>query len=276
MSLPEGFSEFEFLQDLMRKWQNKAVREEFQDLGGEDWNPDVTVSRGAIRHACTHKDSDTSEMLLMRNDLFFLYLRKARDYQQPVYGISKDVYDESVAYRPYISLFFSQDSAAAPEGFPVIQAEHKFTLVSETESSIKESDAHRLANNIKREFASTHPSYTWTKGKIQCIYIDKPRGYNLRIYANTQQEGEQLIRKIIGIQEHPFEDDNFREVIPKKNSVNNPSGTKLIYEKQRRKPRWRPNANVRFRFAGLHIHGLDRTVMLCDTTGSFPDALEKN
>lgn len=275
MSLPEGFSEFEFLQDLMRKWQNKAVREEFEDLGGEDWDPDVSISRGAIRHACTHKDTDTSEMLLMRNDLFFLYLRKARDYQQATYGISKDTYDESVAYKPFITLFFAQDSGAVPDGFEAIQAEHRFTLINETEASIRESDAQRLATAIKREFANTRPTYTWTKGKIQCTYYDKSRGYNLRIYANTSEEGERVVRKIVAVQDHPFEEDNFREVIPKKNSINNPTGTRLVYGKQRRKPRWRPNANVRFRYAALHINGADDVIVLVDSTGSFPQALER-
>ena len=42
MVLPDNFNEFEFLQDLMRKWQNRIVREDFQDLGGKDWIPDVS------------------------------------------------------------------------------------------------------------------------------------------------------------------------------------------------------------------------------------------
>jgi hypothetical protein len=275
MSLPEGFNEFEFLQDLMRKWQNKAVREEFIDMGGEDWDPDITISRGAMRHACTHKDTDTAEMLLMRNDLFYLYLRKARDFHPPVYGQPKATFDEDTEYHPQVFLFFAQDEAAVPENRCAIQAEHRITLVNETERSINDSKAEILARAIRREFASSRPTFSWNKGKRKAYYLDKTKGYDFRVQCFTEEEGERVIRKLLDIQGDPFDEDLFRDLNPRKNSINNPTGTTLVYGRQRPKKRWRPNGLVRFRWASLHINNLGRIVTLVDTTGSFPEALER-
>jgi hypothetical protein len=273
MALPEGFNEFEFLQDLMRKWQNKIVREEFSDLGGEDWEPNINISEGALRHACTHKDSDTAEMMQMRNDLFYIIYGKAKRLQAPIYGIPVETYQESVKFKPQVELFFAQDDDAVPEDRTAIQAEINFRLVNETEKTILPTEAERLARLIKRELANTRPTYTFDKGKHVCTYYDSDRGYNLQIYSLTPEEGERVVRKILSIQDHPFEDDFFRFSTPKRNSVNNPSGTRLVYGKQRKKPRWRPTGKVSFRWASLKIHGQPRDVILVDTTGSFPDAL---
>jgi hypothetical protein len=275
MPLPDGFNEFEFLQDIMRKWQNRIVREEFNDLGGEDWEPEINISRGALRHACTHKDTDTAEMMQMRNELFYIIYGKAKQLQPPIYGIPIETYQESNEFKPQVELFFAQDSDAAPEDRSVIRSQIQFRLMNETEKTILPSEAERLARAIKRELANTHPSYTFSKGKHICFYRDKDRGYNLQIYAMTPEEGEQVIRKVLSIQEHPFEDDFLRVSTPKRNSINNPSGTHLVYGKQRKKARWRPTGNVRFRWASLKIWGEPRDVILVDTTGSFPDALER-
>lgn len=54
--LPNNFSEWEHLQSVLIRAQNKFVREEFKDLGGDDWIPDINTPRGSLRQACTHKD----------------------------------------------------------------------------------------------------------------------------------------------------------------------------------------------------------------------------
>ncbi|MDZ8054872.1 MAG: hypothetical protein RMX68_009055 [Aulosira sp. ZfuVER01] len=71
MALPEGFSPFEHLQDMIRLNHNKLVREYFSDVGGEDWEADLSSSRPQLRVAATMVDDDTAEMTLMR--LYFFY-----------------------------------------------------------------------------------------------------------------------------------------------------------------------------------------------------------
>lgn len=273
MALPEGFNEFEFLQDLMRKWQNRIVREEFHDLGGEDWDPDVNITRGALRHACTHKDTDTSEMMQMRNDLYYIIYRKAQDLQGTIYGIPEEEFKESRKIKPQIHLYFAQDSDAVPEDRTSIKARFKIKVQHDIPEASWENHLEQLARKIRQEFASTHPTYTWTKGKTIYTYVDEDYGHSLKIYAHAHSDAEPLIRKILDLQEQTFKEDCLTEHKPQRDSVNNPTGTVLRFGKRRKKPRWRPTANVRFRWASLIVPELNADKMLVDTTGAHIDAL---
>ncbi len=61
---------------------------------------------------------------------------------------------------------------------------------------------------------------------------------------------------------------------PKRNSETNPTTSKLIYGKLRQDTRWRPTANVRFRYAVLNVHGMQNRIILVDRTNNYLDALE--
>jgi hypothetical protein len=273
MALPQGFSEFEFLQDMMRKWQNRIVREEFNSLGGEDWEPDISISEGALRHACTHKDTDTAEMMQMRNDLFYIIYGKAKKLQGTIYGIPEETFKEDNEIKPQIGLYFAQDSDAAPDDRTVITAEYYINLQRDIPEASWETELKQLARKIQQEFAPSHPTYTWTKGKTIYWYRDKEYGHNFQIYANTEAEAEPLIKKMLAIQDQIFKEDCLVESTPKRKSVNNPAGTVLKFGKRRKKPRWRPVANVRFRWANLIVPELNGDRMLVDTTGFHYDAL---
>src|SRR5574339_538846 len=126
MPLPEGFNEFEFLQDLVRRWQNRIVKEEFNHLGGDEFDPDVTISEQALRHACTIKDNDTAEMVNMRLYLYYFLHGKAKKLQPPIYGTPVPNYKENteITSNPQIYLYFSQDEDAVPDGRKEIRAEN--------------------------------------------------------------------------------------------------------------------------------------------------------
>lgn len=275
MPLPQNFSPAEHLQDVVRRVFNPEVKEYFKDVGPADWDESLVSDRAHLRVACTHRDDDTIAMTQMRLQVFDQI--RFGNWLQMFYPREQtpDVWDTEVVDNPKVKLYFAQDSSAVPEGRSVIQAEYSFRLMDQTPSTIRETDALTLARQIRSEFAATHPTYTWTKGKVIVSYKDPSRGYRLRIYGSTEVEAEQLIRKILAIRNHPFEEDKLTPHIPRRNSVNNPSGTELVYGKQRKKPRWRPTANVRFRWASLEIQGLPRDIMLVDTTGYFQDALVK-
>ena len=273
MPLPDGFNEFEFLQDIIRKWQNRIVKEEFAHLGADEFDPDINISEHALRHACTHKDTDTAEMMQMRNDLYYIIYRKAKDLQPTIYGIPEETFKEKVEVKPQIYLFFAADSDATPEGRTPVSAEYHVNLQRNIPEATWEIELNQLARKIRQEFALTHPTYTWTKGKTIYWYRDKEYGHKFKVYASSETEAEPLIRKMLNLQDQVFKEECFGDSTPKKNSVNNPSGTILRFGKRRKKPRWRPTANVRFRYASLIVPELEGDTMLVDATGFHRDAL---
>lgn len=275
MVLPNNFSSWEHLQTVLMQTQNRVVREEFNDVGDDTWEEDINTPRASLRVACTLRDSDSAIETELKLWLFYGILRKARDFHPPIYGIPSDIFQEELSFYPQVILYFSQDWDAVPEGRTPVQAEMGFRLMGESPASMTETKAKTLAQQIRTEFANSSQGYIWSKGKHKVTYQDKANGYLLSVNAISEDEAEQVIKKILAIQNHLFDSDKMTLHTPKKNSLNNPSGTVLVYGQQKKKLRWRPTANVRFRYATLHLHGLPRPIALMDRTGYFPDALVK-
>ncbi|WP_235526567.1 hypothetical protein [Nostoc piscinale] len=63
MPLPEGFSEWENLQDLVRLEHNKSVRAYFKNQPDED----VSTPKRRLKHTCIMKDDDTATMTFNAN-----------------------------------------------------------------------------------------------------------------------------------------------------------------------------------------------------------------
>jgi hypothetical protein len=274
MALPQGFNEFEFLQDLIRKWQNRVVKEEFASLGGDDFDPNITISEQALRHACTIKDSDTAEMVGLRMYLFYFLYGKARRLQPPVYGTPVSVYKENTELPslPQIYLFFSQDEDAVPEGKNPLRAEYHINLERNIPEATWETEVNRLARKIREELAT--PPFVLSKGKAIYWYRQKEYKHQFKVYAYSEAEAEQLIKKMLAIQNQTYDEDCLVSSVPKRNSVNNPTGSVLRFGKRRDKPRWRPTGNVRFRWATLQDPQLPNDdLILVDTTDYFHDAI---
>ncbi len=273
MALPEEFNDVEHLQSVCRLVVNKMVREDFNDIGGDDWDKEISSARGSLRVACTHEDQDSLNMTVARLLTYYMVQGKASRLMPPMYAIPTEEYQESVAFKPQILLFFAQDSAAVPEGRNPVLARLHIRVSNESNLSITPTDATNLARQIRDEFVIGGNGYAWDKGKNLCTYRDRDLGYNLKLYAISDEVAETVIKKILAIRNHTFDSDNFTPSMPRRKSENNPTGTTLVYGKQVKKPRWRPTAKVRFRYASLHIHGLTQDVMLVDTTGKHRDAL---
>lgn len=274
MPLPNGFNDFEFLQDLVRRWQNRIVKEEFSHLGGDEFDPDITVSEQALRHACTIKDNDTAEMVNMRMHLFYFLYGKARDLQPAIYGVPENIYKEKIdGFKTQIYLFFAQDTRQATEGRPAIRAEFHINLEKQISEPTWETEVNQLARRIRQEFASSHPTFTFTKGANIYLYKDKELGHHFKVFSNSESEATTLFKKMLAIQGQAYEETYLSVSNPKKTSQNNPAGTVLAFGKRRKKRRWRPVGDVRFRWATLQSFDLDRDIVLVDTTGSFKDAL---
>lgn len=271
MPLPQGFQEFEHLQDIYRRTLNQIVRDEFNDTDWEDDNPDLTTARSHLRYACTHKDSDSGIMTQMRTDLFYMVLRKASDLHPPVYGIPSIDFQELVRFHPQITLFFTQDQDSVPDDLTPIRAEISYRLMNETPQTMTEAKARAIGNEIKNTFGVSG-GYRWRKGKYQCSYTDQSKGYFMRINAYSEAEGREVIQKVLSLNEHTLDND-FLKISPPNGPTTDVTGTQFVYGKNRRKPRKRPIGYVRFRYAQMDLHGLPEPIMLVDRTGYYKRAL---
>lgn len=248
---------------------NAEVYHWFKDV--EDEKTSI-VSRKALRDSLLiqAKESRTSAMFKIQ---YFREFVQHTHLKPDVYGMPITTYHESFPFHPQVELFFSQDSAAVAKGRSPVTAEMNFRLMGETPATMTETKASSLATKIANTLVIAGKSYSYTKGKVIVPYYDKQHGYYLRIYCNSKTEGIEVIKKVLSIQDHPYNEELINVSTPEKESDNNPTGTQTVYGEQVKKMRWRPNANVYFRYATLKLSGLMRDVILLDTTGKYKDAL---
>jgi hypothetical protein len=262
MALPDGFSSWEHLQDVLRKYHNKLVREEFSDITDDDA---IAIPRGALKRACLLDDDDTVDMTLLRLHLFFFHARKAADLQAPIYGIPISAYDETVIYHPSVTLYFAEDEDQVTLGKQPVRAEISFRLINETSATFTESEARNLAQKIKTEFGGAG-GYRWRKGKLLVTYKRPDQGVYFQIYAFSETEAREVIEKVLNIKNYSFDSDYLVLHESKANFPANP-GTHLIYGKVRPKIVRRPVTYVRFKRASVQMHGLTKGILLYDCTG---------
>lgn len=272
MALSEGFNEVEQLQALVRRYINSEIREHFRDLGDEFWEPEVNTTRGAMRYALTHKDNDTINTTLLRLFLYYFTYGQARELQPPVYGIPIQDFQETFRFHPQIKLFFQEDQDRVDEenGFYPVTSEVNFRLMEETAKTLTPAKAKTYANKIKNIFCA-NKGFVWKKGKEFWTYIDMHKGYKFQLYASSKQEAQNLISRVLDVQNHtPDWDIYLKDATKRKDLIaSSPLPPKeLIYGKPRRLARTKPVAYVRFKYAELHIHGLPRPVTLVDRGGT--------
>lgn len=258
MTLPKD--EAEHLKNLMIRLHNPRVKRHFKDAPDDDI---ITQGAASIKAGCTIKPSDSLLIALVRAWLFEVTVENSSRMHPAIYGLPTPTHWDNISLEglPQVLLFFEQDAAASPSGFSRIQAEISFRLAKETAASMTEAKAKIIAQRIKSAFGSA-PTWQFTKGNKIWSYKKKDEGYWMQIYASTEQEGKDIINKVLSIQNHSFDENYFGlSTNPSKESINNPTGTRRVYEKQKKKKRYRPTANVRFRYATLNIDGASPIVL---------------
>ncbi|MFN6565453.1 MAG: hypothetical protein RMY28_037410 [Nostoc sp. ChiSLP01] len=268
MALPDNFSSFEHLQDMIRINHNKIVREYFNDLGGDDWEPEITSTRGQLRVACTMLDNDTAAMTLMRQYFFYETLGYGRSNLAVIHG-STEKFEAPVEGHPKILLYFSQDMESIPKGYDKVDAEISFRIMNETQATFTEAKARALGVKIKQQFIQNGKGIVFTKGKDIYSYVDKSNGYRMRVYSTTETDAIDVVQRALECQNLTYNKNNLTKHEPKKTSNPKP-GKHLVYGKQRPKKRYRPIANVRFRYATCEVPGLNKEIVLYDTTNKLP------
>ena len=274
VGLPLDFNDFEHLQSVIRKVHKKQVREAFSDLGGDEWLPNINTPRASLRQACTIYDSDSALIMLLKQNLYFLTLRKAQDYQAPIVGMPKGSLDPIRKYKPQIYLYFKEDADDVDPDFSPVDGRISFRLLNEDSESITKTKLTTLANKIKTEFGVSN-GYTWKKGKEYYSYTDKEKVYQLKILAFSESEARQLITKILSIQNDTFQAKKFN-----KSSNDDPTAayptlpsTQNILGDVTRDPRRRPVATVRFQHATANVWGKPDLIPLYDRTFRYLNAL---
>jgi hypothetical protein len=263
MPLPEGFSEWEHLQSVVRQVHNKDVQEWFKNQPDDD----ISTPRASLKHACLLKDDDTVDMTILRMWLFEFQCLHAQSLQRPVYGIPVQEYQSDRKFKPQIKLYFFEDydPETYAQGISPTEGEITFRLMHQTSETIGRSDSERLARRIRQVFAV--PRFTWQKGHFKATYLDEERGYDLRLLVRNKAEGERVVRHVLEIQEHPFDRDFFQFIENERNYPTNP-GTHRVYGRTVKKYVRRRQVDVRFRHAQLFIWGMPNPVNLVATPGS--------
>lgn len=248
---------------------NAELRRWFSDVDDDA----SLLNRRNLRDSLLIQATDSRSKALFKIDYFRQFVQKVH-LKPTVIGINKDDIDEryEVAYKPSVILYFRQDLAAVSSGLHAVEAQISFRLMDEITTSMTNSKLAVLATKIKNELAISR-GYTFDKGKYLCKYFDKENGYNLHIYAVSTTEGEQVVKKIIGIQNHAYVDNKFSFVTPNRNSENTPTN-QTILGKVHKKPRWRPTAKVRFMYAEIILHNLPEPRTLVDRSGLRANPIE--
>jgi len=274
MALPKDLSETEHLQDSIRLVLNRQVREYF----GSDINPeslDWRTNRDRLKWACYHKEADTINLTLARLHLFDMTCGRALRGLANVYGTPSHDYDMAVAYMPQIALHFKEDYKDVDPHYSPVTGEISFRLARETTKSVTEAELKRIASKIKSVFASGN-GYVWRKGKIYAWYKDRENGYYNKYLVRDKATAKELVRDVLSIQGHTvdFSKLRFNEVDDASTAFPTVPPTEKILGKNRKAPRQRPIADVRFQYAVAHIRGLPNPIPLVDRSFRFQDAFE--
>lgn len=272
MALPPEFQSVEHLQSVIRRWTNREIVDWFNDLGGEDWDADISTSRGSLRVACTHQDADSLLTTSLRLALFDRV--RSQKFQIPMVGIPTGTVEEQRKYRPQVTMYFQEDLGDVDDGFAPVTGEISFRLMEFTSETITQANALAVANRIKTEF-SNGGGYLWRKGKHMMTYIDKNKGYQLQLLVRNELEGRELITKVLNVKNDVpnWTKAQYKENLEPAAAYPTNPGTGRIYGETRTLPRHRPIASVRFQFAVLHIWGLTHPKTLVDRSGLLGSSL---
>lgn len=261
MPLPNNFSEWEHLQNLVRIEHNKKVQLWFKNQSDND----ISTPKASLKHACLVKDNDSAIMTQMRMWLFEITCGHAQSLQAPIYGIPVADFQRDVSFKPQVKLYFRERYTNLTDRIAPGRGEITFRLMNESAATYTRAKAEQIARDIKREFAT--PIFVWEKGIYYYYYRDLDRGYDLRLLVKSKAEGERVARKILAIQGHPFETGNVDFMDTDKIYPSNP-GTHLVYGRQVKKPIKRPTVDVRFRYAQLFLNGRHNVINLVSTPES--------
>ncbi|MEM6353588.1 MAG: hypothetical protein AAF766_22790 [Cyanobacteria bacterium P01_D01_bin.14] len=276
MPLPDNFSPVEHLQDTIRRTFRREVREWFRDVD-LDGDLDITTSRNSLAVACEHRDDDSFNMTLGRIMLFETLRGRFADRLVGVSegaGVTTYRTDVRRRTRPKIRLYFLEDANDVEPGYAPVDGQISFRIMNHTPETITPAIAQTYAQRIRANF-ETGGGFVWKKGRNMYSYSDWDKGYQLQLLSRSEAEARRIVDAVLGVQNHTPEWSYFNEKINAEPASAFPTIPEIdrAYGEQRRQPRRRPVADVRFQYASLEVLGVANPVILVDRTGVLPTAL---
>ncbi|MEH1981412.1 MAG: hypothetical protein V7L27_19450 [Nostoc sp.] len=262
-ALPDNFDPFQHLKQTYFPQHNAAVALYFNDLP-TDWKPNIATARSSLKVACTITPDDNELLIAMRHRLFWDLLGYGNSNLIVYNGSTNDI-APPVAGHPKVYFYFSQDIASVPHGTARLDAEYSFRLVKETAATYTKAKATALATLIKEFFVVSGQGIQFAKGKNIYRYSDPMNGYRLMIYAHQETDALPVIQKMLECTETVYDENKLTTHEPLRDNTVTPT-EQLVYEKEIIPPKFRPTANVRFRYAYLEIPLVKKPVYLVDTT----------
>ncbi|WP_138500955.1 hypothetical protein [Nostoc sp. PA-18-2419] len=132
----------------------------------------------------------------------------------------------------------------------------------------------KLANAIHREFAT--PPLKIEKGRQTYTYSDFEKGYQFKLDVKNETEAKRIIKKVLDIQQHKFDDDKFRVGSKKANGVIQTIPDKVtIRGKIEEIPISGKSGIVTFQYAYLNVGVNVPPINLIDLTGKKKDVVYK-
>lgn len=262
-------NDVEIVQSFIRKYINKAIKEHFKDVSGDDeFSLSKAAPRSAIKLVCLHKDTDPITLTAIRLLIWWVEARGLLD--EFIYGIPSTDFEISNTYYPQVKLHFREDKIEAfnSERRPA-RGEVSFRW---REEDYSRANILALTNKIIADFAT--PPFYYQRGRELWSYADKQKGYYFQMTVQSEAEAKKVIRQAIGIQdsEEPDWEKYLRRHEDKKNYTI--QETVRVMGELVKKPKKRPVAKVEFRYAELFIPGTTKPIVLVDRSGSKIGALK--
>lgn len=275
MPLPSNYKKWPHLLSVLLNTQNRIVREEFSDLGGDDWSPDITTPRGSLRHACTLNATDSAVVAVIRLLLYYAVLEKL-NVGTPVYGIPITMFQSDTKFLPQVKLFFLEDRDNTPNRKTRIKGEISFRIAGTTSESLSQSTVNLIADRIRGEFASGG-GYVWEKGKKCYTYRDFENGLNFIIWCQNKSSGQAVIQKVLRVLGLAYNEAlaGFKRYDAEFERYPANPGVVNILGKTYNKPVAKPNALVRFQYAVLHLHGVSEPIALVDRAAKLRNPIHR-
>lgn len=191
-----------------------------------------------------------------------------------IYGEPSEDYQTRRKFKPQILLYFEEDKDDVELGYKPSAGRISFRIMGEESTTITKANLTALATKIKDIFGVNN-GYVWRKGKELYSYTDVEKGYGLQILSRSESSAREMATKVLLIQNHSFilknmqQCKNLNEL--EKYPYTPPNAT--ILGEVVRLPRYRPNVEVRFRYAACHIHGKPNPILLYSLTSKGSKAL---
>jgi hypothetical protein len=229
--------------------------------------PALGNKRGELKQTClVDEDDDNLLIIICRILVFYLIIGFFRSGLATFYGSRFDR-ETDASKHPQLFLYFSQDSEAVPKNETKIDKEKSIRLMKVTEA-VSKGELIALGRRIEGEFVNGKVGHTYTTGKTSVSYTDEENGFFRGNYVlvNNENEGIELYRKFCRLADVTFKMENITVSDPERQNVGGTRKSVNIAGKVYKEKRYRPVANVRFRYAYLSFGGTIPPFFLVDLT----------